>query len=84
MSKWNNAGRQLQYYRRFIQHNHSNEIMLTDQLTAMKSKTRPGIDVHQVVLAEAAFDSERTSAGVCVTPAILLFIGKLIRIEMCV
>jgi hypothetical protein len=37
ISIWNNAGKQLEYYRRFIQDNKTNEIMITDQLTEIKS-----------------------------------------------
>ncbi|CAF1285702.1 unnamed protein product [Adineta steineri] len=39
---WNNANKQLEYYRRFIPDNKTNEIMINDQLTAIQN--RPKID----------------------------------------
>ena len=38
ISIWNNDGRQLEYYRRFISRLKNNEIILTDQLANIKSK----------------------------------------------
>ncbi|CAF0805458.1 unnamed protein product [Adineta ricciae] len=40
LSVWNNADRRLEYYRRFIQDNKTNVIMLSDQLTEIKSRPK--------------------------------------------
>ena len=38
LSSWNSAEKQLEFYRRFIQNNKTNEMMVTDQLIELKSK----------------------------------------------
>lgn len=37
---WNNDGKQPEYYRRFIQDNKKNQIMITDLLMEIKSEKR--------------------------------------------
>jgi hypothetical protein len=38
LSIWNNAGKQLEYYRRFIQDDKGTEVMITDQLADIQSE----------------------------------------------
>ncbi|UJR27301.1 hypothetical protein I4U23_008596 [Adineta vaga] len=40
LSVWNNPGKQLQYYRRFLQDNKTNVIMISDQLTEIKNRPK--------------------------------------------
>jgi hypothetical protein len=54
IAMWNNAEKQLEYYRRFIQDNRTNEIMISDQLMDLKSNEREYNELMNT-LVEAVF-----------------------------